>query len=73
MAEQEEPQLWQTAAPVEFVPHIDERTEAQALLISTRQARDMRCRWSIGPCPDVSSNPSVDGLFPKCVRDAVPD
>ena len=37
MAEQEEPQLWQTAAPVEFVPHIDERTEAQALLISTRQ------------------------------------
>ena len=37
MAEQEEPQLWQTAAPVEFVPHLDERTEAQALLISTRQ------------------------------------
>ena len=37
MAEQEEPQLWQTAAPVEFVPHLDERTEVQALLISTRQ------------------------------------
>lgn len=37
MAEQEEPQLWQTAAPVEFIPHVDERTEAQALLISTRQ------------------------------------
>ena len=37
MAEQEEPQLWQTAAPVEFVPHVKERTEAQALLISTRQ------------------------------------
>ncbi len=37
MAEQEEPQLWQTAPPVDFVPHIDERMEAQALLISTRQ------------------------------------
>lgn len=37
MAEKEEPQLWQTAAPVEFIPHVDERTEAQALLISTRQ------------------------------------
>ncbi len=37
MAEQEEPQLWQTAEPVEFVPHLNERTEAQALLISTRQ------------------------------------
>ena len=37
MAEQEEPQIWQTATPVEFIPHIDERTEAQALLIGTRQ------------------------------------
>ncbi|MGI9471034.1 MAG: ATPase, T2SS/T4P/T4SS family [Rubripirellula sp.] len=37
MAEQEEIQLWQTAQPVEFVPRIAERTEAQALLISTRQ------------------------------------
>jgi type II secretory ATPase GspE/PulE/Tfp pilus assembly ATPase PilB-like protein len=37
MAEQEEIQLWQTVAPVEFAPRIAERTEAQALLISTRQ------------------------------------
>ncbi|MFK8113324.1 MAG: ATPase, T2SS/T4P/T4SS family [Rubripirellula sp.] len=37
MAQQEETQLWQTVAPVEFVPRIKERTEAQALLISTRQ------------------------------------
>lgn len=37
MAEQEEIQLWQTVAPVEFIPRISERTEAQALLISTRQ------------------------------------
>ena len=37
MAEQEEPQLWQTATPVEFIPMIDERTEAQSLLIATRQ------------------------------------
>ncbi len=37
MAEQEEPQLWQIATPVEFIPHIDERSEAQALLIGTRQ------------------------------------
>lgn len=37
MAEQEEIQLWQTVAPVEFAPHIAERTQAQALLISTRQ------------------------------------
>ena len=37
MAEQEEIQLWQTVAPVEFVPRISERTEAQSLLISTRQ------------------------------------
>ncbi len=33
----EEIQLWQTVAPVEFVPRIKERTEAQALLITTRQ------------------------------------
>jgi type II secretory ATPase GspE/PulE/Tfp pilus assembly ATPase PilB-like protein len=37
MAEKEEIQLWQTVAPVEFAPRIAERTEAQALLISTRQ------------------------------------
>lgn len=37
MAEQEEIQLWQTASPVEFIPNIAERNEAQALLISTRQ------------------------------------
>ncbi len=38
MAKQEqEIQLWQTVAPVEFSPNIEERTEAQALLISTRQ------------------------------------
>lgn len=37
MAEQEELQLWQTVAPVEFIPNLSERTEAQALLISTRQ------------------------------------
>jgi type II secretory ATPase GspE/PulE/Tfp pilus assembly ATPase PilB-like protein len=38
MAQQDqEIQLWQTVAPVEFVPHIEERSQAQALLISTRQ------------------------------------
>ncbi len=38
MAKSEEPvQLWQTVSPVEFVPQIKERNEAQALLISTRQ------------------------------------
>lgn len=37
MAEKEEIQLWQTVAPVEFTPNIPERTEAQALLIKTRQ------------------------------------
>ena len=37
MAEQEELQLWQTVSPVEFVPQIKERTEAQALLIQARQ------------------------------------
>lgn len=37
MAEQEEIQLWQTVAPVEFVPEIAERTQAQSLLIATRQ------------------------------------
>jgi len=36
MAEQEL-QLWQTVSPVEFVPRLKDRTEAQALLISTRQ------------------------------------
>ncbi len=33
----EEIQLWQTVAPVEFVPHVESRTDAQALLITTRQ------------------------------------
>ena len=37
MAQQEEIQLWQTVTPVEFTPRISEKTEAQALLISTRQ------------------------------------
>lgn len=37
MAEQEEIQLWQTVAPVEFNPKLAARNEAQALLISTRQ------------------------------------
>ena len=36
-ANAEEVQPWQTVAPVEFVPKIAERTQAQALLISTRQ------------------------------------
>lgn len=30
-------QLWQTVAPVEFVPKLKERSESQSLLISTRQ------------------------------------
>ena len=30
-------QLWQTAKPVEFLPKLAERTEAQALLVSARQ------------------------------------
>ena len=38
MAQQEEVQLWQTVAPVEFIPRIESRTDAQALLISTRQS-----------------------------------
>lgn len=38
MAEQQEIQLWQTVEPVEFVPHINEQTEAQSLLIQTRQS-----------------------------------
>ena len=37
MAAQEEVQLWQTVSPVEFAPHIAERTEAQSLLIMARQ------------------------------------
>ena len=38
MAEQEEEiPLWQSVDPVDFVPRISERTEAQALLITTRQ------------------------------------
>ena len=36
MAE-EDIQLWQTVAPVEFSPHIKERTESQSLLILARQ------------------------------------
>ncbi len=34
----EEVQLWQTVSPVEFVPKLADRSEAQALLITTRQA-----------------------------------
>ncbi|KAA5545509.1 general secretion pathway protein GspE [Roseiconus nitratireducens] len=37
MAEQTPPQLWQTATPVDFAPKVADRTQAQALLISTRQ------------------------------------
>lgn len=37
MAEQQEIQLWQTVAPVEFIPRLAHRTEAQSLLIATRQ------------------------------------
>ncbi len=37
MAQQEEVQLWQTIAPCEFVPHIEQRNEAQSLLIAARQ------------------------------------
>ncbi len=37
MAAHEEIQLWQTIAPVEFAPKIKERTQAQSLLIATRQ------------------------------------
>lgn len=37
MAQQEEIQLWQTVSPVDFAPRIDDRMEAQSLLISVRQ------------------------------------
>ena len=37
MAQEEEPQPWQTVAPVEFVPGLKDQSEAQALLIRTRQ------------------------------------
>ncbi|MEM1067591.1 MAG: ATPase, T2SS/T4P/T4SS family [Planctomycetota bacterium] len=37
MAQQEEIQLWQTVAPVEFAPQVDDKMEAQSLLISIRQ------------------------------------
>ncbi|MCC9641890.1 Flp pilus assembly complex ATPase component TadA [Rhodopirellula sp. JC740] len=33
----EEVQLWQTVAPVEFVPRVKDKNDQQALLISTRQ------------------------------------
>ena len=36
MAEQEEPQLWESVSPVEFEPKLP-RTEAQSLLIASRQ------------------------------------
>lgn len=36
-APKEELQIWQTVKPVEFVPDISDRSQAQALLISTRQ------------------------------------
>ena len=35
--EQQQTQLWQTAAPVEFNPRLKENTQIQALLISARQ------------------------------------
>ncbi len=39
MAQQEQVpiQLWQTVMPCEFVPHVKDRTQAQSLLIATRQ------------------------------------
>ncbi len=37
MAETPAPQLWQTVAPVEFTPKLDDNTQAQALLIRARQ------------------------------------
>ena len=37
MAEQPPPQLWQSASPVEFTPKLDDNTQVQALLISSRQ------------------------------------
>lgn len=37
MGTQEELQLWQTAAPVEFAPQIKDRSEAQSVLIGARQ------------------------------------
>lgn len=37
MAEPPPPQLWQIAEPVEFAPKLDDRTQVQSLLISTRQ------------------------------------
>lgn len=37
MAQQEELQLWQTVAPIEFAPKIKDRSEAQSVLINARQ------------------------------------
>ncbi|MCO8122685.1 Flp pilus assembly complex ATPase component TadA [Stieleria sp. TO1_6] len=37
MADQTPPQLWQTTTPVEFSPKLNDNTQVQALLISTRQ------------------------------------
>lgn len=37
MAEQTQPQLWQTVSPVEFKPKLDDNTQVQSLLISVRQ------------------------------------
>ncbi|MEM6468544.1 MAG: ATPase, T2SS/T4P/T4SS family [Planctomycetota bacterium] len=37
MAENIEPQLWQTVNPVEFTPKLPQNTQAQSLLISARQ------------------------------------
>ena len=40
MARQEEEiPLWQTVEPLEFVPHIKDKSESQSLLISTRQGK----------------------------------
>ena len=36
-SQEEEIQLWQTVAPVEFSPQMSDHTQAQALLITTRQ------------------------------------
>ncbi|MEL6110047.1 MAG: ATPase, T2SS/T4P/T4SS family [Planctomycetota bacterium] len=37
MAEQQQQQLWQTAAAVDFLPKLDDNTQVQSLLIATRQ------------------------------------